>query len=447
VASPSVGGTPGGGTPGGGTPGGGTPGGGTPGGGTPGGGTPGGGTPGGSCAGTTEECRDAKLIDLTVSDYPLNQLDASQYEIDEQGFDPDVFAYSLVTSRDLGDPVTEIVSVTQSTYSTATYSIFGKGNSFVKSGSLTSDSQLFDLEIKAMEDMWIRITVTSGDGISSKVYQVYVQYPRIMQEAFKISSSTLTWLDGVPQKQYQLQRGSIEGKKIRADDSVRLIAGSDSEPFLNCESYSCVIPNEQLTQEIGVWRVEVYRGETLIAEGSYEYNINPANVLTTDIGLEVKAYTKQELIDEFVNRPYYDMPLQWGYNINIDTTKLMQNLPSAKYFLSGQLDMNGTVSSFPAGLTTEDYKLGIHPNGYNGYQMTNAYPITIDNPAIHSIYGVVATQSDWEDDPKLVNDKFVYVGVYDENFYFLGQYIFVLEFDQDHVADGYTTPGNWNPQP
>jgi len=76
----------------------------------------------------------------------------------ETGFSPNVFAYSVVTERDM-QPVTTAISVTKSTYSTVDYAVWDTGSKFLQGGTISEDHNTFDLNVNAKQDMWIRITV------------------------------------------------------------------------------------------------------------------------------------------------------------------------------------------------------------------------------------------------------------------------------------------------
>jgi len=244
----------------------------------------------------------------------------------------------------------------------------------------------------------------------------------------------------VLQKNYQLQAGSLLGDKIRYTDSVLLFEGSDTEPFLTC-TFSCIIPDDKISNGIGAWNIQVLREGTVLASGEYQYNLTAAPVLTSDIGLETTPYTKQELINEFVNGSYLTQPLKYGYKVFIDTVKLIDAVPGATYISVGSEEMFGQVTALPQGLSHDELKLGIQPKGYGGYSMSSSNYIYYNSLNKQQIYGAIYYGSD----SKLVNDMFVYIGLYDENFQLLGHYITVLQFDQDHVADGYTAASNWNP--
>jgi hypothetical protein len=407
-------------------------------------------TDGNTCTGTIEQCNYAKLDNITLSGFTLNQQDSSQYSTDQTDFSPDVFAYSVVTARNMA-PVTTTLTVTKSTYSTVSYAAWDTGSINVASGSITTEQNSFSftLDIKQRQDIRIRITVTSGNGISSKTYEIITQYPRTIQEALKIGSgiSTINSYNGTEEvitkkRYYSLQLGTIEGDKIRYGDTVKLFEIGENSPFVT-GNYSVMIPDDKATGT-GTWYVEIQRGGSLIASGNYNYNFTTATVLTGDIGLVAKAYTKQELIDMLSNYSAAQTPFMFGYNVQIDTAKLQSAVPQAKYAVEGSHEMFGTTNSLSPGLSFDEFKVGVQPNGYASFPMAYTYHI-FSNPSesTQSLGGGLYQGGNASE--SMVDDRFVYLGLYDENFNFLGQYITVLQFDQEHLADGYTPVGNWNP--
>lgn len=404
-------------------------------------------TPSNNCTGTTDECRNAKLLNLTVSGYTLNQQDANQYTTDATGFSPEVLSYSVITVRDMA-PASTTLSITKSTYSTVSYAAWDSGSVFIKAGTITDKQSSFDLQVAARQDMRIRITVTSGDHIASKTYEVITQYPRTLQEAVKIGSYSrsqsspggeTTW-----KKEYSLQVGTLEGEKIHYNDSVSLFEFGVDTPF-STGTNNLTIPTEKAVGT-GNWIVKISRNGNLIVSGEYHYDFTIAPVLTADIGLEAKAYTKQELIDTFNSYSGFSVPFESGYKLFINSAKVRLAYPNATYVMEGSQDMFKVESSLSQGLSLDELKVGTQPNGYNGFSMSYTNYIYYNNSSDRQeIGGSVSSQSDYEGASKLINDKFVYLALYDENFQLIGQYITVVEFDKDHVADGYTAVGNWVP--
>jgi len=385
---------------------------------------------------------------LTVSGFTLNQLDSNFAATGSTGFNPDAFAYSVVTARTM-EPVTATVTVTKSTYSTASYTIWGNLSNHLESGSLTDANSSLQLAVKPMQDSRVVITVKSGDGIATKSYQIFFQYPRTIQEGLKIGSTTWSTFENgqwIAQNSYHIQKGSVNGEKLIDTDTLLLYSPGETVPFLTCTYYSCRIPDESITGTAGSWDVKIMRNGTILAQGEYRYDLSIVPVLTGDIGLEAIPLTTQELIDALRNEPSLTTPLRFGYNVFVDSAKLQALVPGAKYYNIGAQDMIGTVNALPAGLSKEEYKIGIQPNGYHGYSMSQAYSFSFGNPnAKQQTYGAYYHRSDSPDEDKSINDMFVYVGIYDENLQLLGQFITTLTFDQAHVADGYTPSRNWVP--
>ena len=423
------------------------------------GGNNGGGNNGGgnTCTLSPDDCRDATLKSLTVSDFTLNQLDANYMNTGGTGFAPSVFAYSIVTPREMAEPVTTTISVTQATYATASYSITGQGSTYIASGLLTEDAPSFQVTVRPLEDVHVYIHVTSKDGLSSKSYQIEIQYPRTIQEGLRIGTTSyraplppqqpgdeIVWGDRT--RAYFLQKGSVNGQRLSDTDTVKLFEPGVSEPFLICTYYSCDIPKEKVANTVGTWNVQIFKGGQIFAEGPYDYDISTVNVIADNGAIEAVPYTTQELIDTFVNSPGATSPFQFGYQTFVNKDKLLQVFPNAKYINTGSQYMFGQESVLPEGLTKEDYKLGIMPGHYGGYAMTNAYPIYYDDSNNRQqVFGSLWHVSDHPDADKHVKDMFIFAGVYDGNFQLLGQFITTVTFDEAHVAAGYIPERNWQP--
>lgn len=405
-----------------------------------------------SCTGSPDECRFANLVDLSVSEFTLNQLDANQYTTGQTGFNPETFDYSIVTERNMMDSVQTAITVTKSTYSTVKYSVLANDYSLIKSGTITEDNPTFNLEIKGMQDIRTEFTVTSGDGISVKKYVIYIQYPRTIQEGLKIDSVIGRVVNnGVfigEKKSYRLVKGSVNGVKLNEKDSVLLFDDQNSiEPFLTCNYVTCTLPeNKFVPESTGTWKVEIIHDGELFASGDYKYDFTTAPLLTTDIGLKAEASTKQELIDLFIKWPDMVTPFKYGYSVTVDMDKLRLAFPTAKFITENSYEMYEPKSTLPDGLSIDELKVNITPIGIYSYSSsTNAYliPLGTGKRTIAEAY-----YHQFENDTeKIVNDKFVYIVLYDQNYNLIGQYITVLKFDEDHVADGYTAVGNWNPAP
>jgi hypothetical protein len=243
-----------------------------------------------------------------------------------------------------------------------------------------------------------------------------------------------------------LQRGTVNGERIRDTDNVLLFEPGSPNAFLSCTANNCALPADYPNVS-GVWDIQIMRGNEQLAAGQYSYDFNMATILTSDIGLETVPYTKQELIDYFVSS-HSTKPYRYGIKVFADSAKLLAAFPSAKYASFDWAEMTGTVSSLPNGLSIEELKVGIYPSSYPGYSMAGATKLNTSNPNSRTqIYGMLHLQSDPPHEPTSVNDLYVFMGLYDENFQLIGQYLTVATFDQDHIPDGYAAANNWNPAP
>ena len=251
-----------------------------------------------SCSG---ECTSAALVDLTIGEeYTLNQLNSSYNNTGETGFSPDVFAYSIVIPSDV-ESIDIPLTVTQSTYTTAYYTRYDN-NSYAGNGVLNDEPVI--LHIQGMTDSKIVIRVENVDGIRSKEYKLYFQYPRSIQEGSKLTRSShytpahddvaAVWED-----QYTLVVESVYGERLQDTDTIRLFHNKDEQEVFTiyCSHSSCYIPNDELTETTGSWYMEIYRGETLLAAGEYKYDLTAIEEIQTDAGVQIVIPTREELID------------------------------------------------------------------------------------------------------------------------------------------------------
>ncbi|MFC5404327.1 S-layer homology domain-containing protein [Cohnella soli] len=392
------------------------------------------------CILSPDDCRDATLKSLAVSDFTLNQLDASFMNTGGTGFTPSVFAYSIVTPREMAEPVTTTISVTHATYATVSYTIFGPGRTLIASGVLTKDNPSFQVSVRPLQDVSVYINVKSKDGKSTKMYRVEFQYPRTIQEGLRIG----TFAGRI--SQYALYKGSVNGQRLGETDTVKLFEPGSSEPFVTCKFTICVIPEGKVTNTVGTWDVQIMKNDIVFAEGQYHYDFSIVNVVSNNGAIEVVPYTTQELIEALVNYPGTIRPYQFGYTVFVKKDRLLQDFPNAKYITTGTIPMNSQVTVLPEGLPKEDYKLDIMPASYVFYVMGPAKTIYYDNMEnSQEIGGFTYPVFDDPNVPKLVNDMYNFVGVYDEDFHLLGQMITPVTFDEAHVASGYIPARNWQP--
>jgi len=401
-----------------------------------------------TCTGTTEECRAAGLVDLAVEGFALNRLDSNFFTTSEAGFSPDTFAYSIVTERDM-QTTTASITVTKATYGTVSYRV--EGRSLNLYGSLTQDAPSIEIPVSPNEDIEVSLTSRSGDGLSTKYYQIFIQYKRTIQEGLKFSSNFYN----ETLNNYSLQLGSVGGEKLRYDDQVRIyesesdIGNPNKQPLLQCIGGGCGITPDKIAALTGTWFVQIARnGETEpFAQGEYNYDFRPAEVLPNPSVFFAETLTTQGLIDVVSENPFYAAEFRSGFDFKVDKTKLLAALPNAKYYGSITRTMSGTVTALPSGLTYDDLKIGILPDGYSGmfslgYGSQFYFNGTPSIVHLGSHYTHVATGPNAS---KQVDDEFRFIGVYDADQRLIGQYIVVVAFDQAHVAAGHQASGNWRP--
>jgi len=337
------------------------------------------------------------------------------------------------------------VSVTKSVYSQVYYQIYDSHGMFVKEDKQVAETAFIDLTLKPKEDQMVYISVRSGDGKAQKVYRIYFQYPRTMQEAVKISSYPIYKPNDdsvLNQRSYQLEIGTPQGERIRNTDTVLITDPATSASIHSCTRIPCEVP-DPLSSSNEIWHIKVIRGGQTIAEGDYRYD-SVVPMQSNDLGISISALTKQELIDDFVKHADSSSPYEFAYRAYLDLQKLQKTLPNAKYFAHQLEFMGGTLSSLPQGLTMDDWKATTSPNGYPGYSMGSAWPIRDSNGTSIPLTSSYYHQSDDEMD-SIVHDAFVRFAFYDENMNVIGQTVLVLQFDEAHLPDGYTPAKNWTP--
>jgi hypothetical protein len=415
------------------------------------GGTDGGGTGPSQpqCTGTAEECRDATLVNIEVPGFDLEQLDNSYYNTGVYGFDKNVLAYRIVTPANLQGPETLSMTVTKSVYSTASFILFDKMGKPLAYGSLNDTSTTKAFTFQPDEDYLMSILVKSGDGIAVKQYDVHLNYRRTIQEAAKFSNFIYYDTDGegngIAFNNYILNIGLVEGEKVRTDDLIQVFRPGDATPLKECGIQGCEFSPAELDDE-ETWYIKVLRDGTVYAEGYYTPNFHDVPLIysSADIGLSVRTLTKQELIQRFVEDQGLTFLPTYAYEIYLDAGKLLEEVPNAKYMSIHQVGMRGKVTELPPALTKEELKTNIYPvrfgGGVNGTFVFGNY---ID--AILAGPHVVWTHSSSQGH-SIVDDEFVLVGIYDDHFDPIAQTVLVVSFDEDHVADGFTPAGNWQPQ-
>ena len=319
------------------------------------------------------------------------------------------------------------------------------------SGSLSEDISSFNIDINRLQDYEINLKVTSGDKISTKVYQVYIHYPRTIQEGLRVGSRLVNYMDenGVVEERllYSLQKSYINGEKLRDDDTVNLYEPINSvDPFLSCYIY-CDLPKDRIVPgTTGTWRVEIIRDGNTIISDEYQYDFTIPPVITKDVGLQIKIDTKEELIQKFVDDQSSHAPYVKGFTVYLNPEKLRQVIPNASYVAIGNQDMHASHSTLPSGLSKGEMKATVLPLGYTEYNMGDLKKIQYERGGEYHLTGTYFIQND-QAPTKVTNDQFLYFVFYDEQLNIIGQYIAVVAYDQDHVADGYTPAYNWNPTP
>lgn len=404
------------------------------------------------CLDESEACSDADITDIVLGDFVLNQLDDNLFPTGLTGMDPNVKNYSILTDRSMVEPV-ETITVTHSVYSRVNYTIIGPNGSYSKSGILKGSNRTLELKVDAMQDYWIILISSSGNSKVYKEHRLYIQYPRTLQEALKVGTTQFVTEEGgrlVANTVYGLQKGAINGIQIRSTDEVRLYDEGDSVPFLTCYSW-CGIPEYKITGETGSWDVEIYRGLELLAAGTYRYDFTPVKVLPGDIGFSTRLSPLQDVQDWNERFGTDSLHAAARYELHLNASKLQAMVPEAKYYAYEIRDIGEVATELPEGLGRESFKLGILPFGYqetSPVSPVHASPIPFDVSVEDYLWNTLDFSLNYNaPDLKLVLDKFIFIRLYDKDYQIIGQNMIVVEFDDDHVVDGYHAADNWKPAP
>ncbi|MEK3884911.1 S-layer homology domain-containing protein [Paenibacillus sp. PL2-23] len=406
---------------------------------------------------TSDACKVSTLEDIVFGDYILNHKTSNNEPSTATGFSADVFDYHVINSVSEAEAVELTISLEPHT--SAYYSVW-HGTALSERGAYGSvGSSSIPVTLNPKEDIRINISVTSGDGLRHKYYNLYVHYPRSIQEGFKLNKIN-QYNAGTGQwgQQYNLQAQMINADPLLNTDVIHVYELEDgassieqgAAPISNASpngSYkTAYIDTQYFTEQTGRFYIQVVRNGTVLHEGPYEYNMAPVMRITEDIGYTIEPLTTQELIDKFTSNPNSTLPFSHGVERYWDHAKLLQAVPNAKYYSTGGTEiLNQVTSSLPSALIQDQVKSGTTPEGF----MSSSFGAIREIPshAQGKIYvgGEYSQQS--ENGPKTVYDRLSYVVLYDEDLDVIGYVVIPTQFTAGHVAEGYTPVNTWQPQP
>lgn len=392
---------------------------------------------------TSDECKIAELTSLQIGDLELNHLNANDILTGDTGFEPDAFKYSAANTLD--SPQTIPLSLTSPDLSTVTLRISMTEGNNNTSQLVVLEQNEYNLELKPDQDVRLDITVTSGDELSRKYYSVIIYRDRSIQDSFKITTnynyggSNQEWSTS-----YSLNAGFINGGRLSDSDQVNLYTSSAKEQLISSgDGWGVYIPNSFFATTPNSFYIEVIRNNEIIAQGDYQFNLTPINLIPEDVGIEVIPATKQELIDLVHEMPFLSGPLKSATKTYINFDKLYQELPNVKYYMSSVEWLYAPRSVPRPAFTLEDIKTGVVPEGISAPILSSINEFHHSSGRIE-MGGSYSYQND--SGPKTVNDQIVYYIFFDENYEVIG-YVFVpVTFDAEHVADGYVPGNTWQPE-
>lgn len=403
------------------------------------------------CTGTVGECEDASLKGITFGEYTLSQVDNNDLLTGVEGFNPEVFKYSII--NDLDEPTLIEFSVEKPELATVGFSVStndGSKKTYQYYSGPENGTVLLTFE--PGHDVRIGISVRSGDGKRSKYYDVIFHKRRTIQESFKITLSegynltSETW-----DYEYLLVSGFVNGERLQSDDAIAIYNSSDvdTRTLISSGTNRVVrIPKTALTETKGTLFITITRGEEIFAEGEYSYDITPINRIENVDGIEARPLTRQGLIDVFLAESFLDTPLKAGARIYLNNAELQAELPEAAYYTLNSEWVSYPRTSYPPTLVMEQVKQGIVPEGFSSlrsefnsiYELySGPAPVEGERELGGSYYHV---NSD-ENAPKEVHDLIYYLVLFDRDMNVLGYILEPVVFDEEHVAEGYTPVGTW----
>jgi hypothetical protein len=397
-----------------------------------------------ACSG--EGCRDALLAGITVGDFELQQLDAFGEVKGKTGFDPAVMSYRVVTERDMENGMFTIALDKPEKASIEYYLEYRKslGNEF---RILKADQSEFQIPINALEDTLVSIVVISADKLSTKQYSIKIEYPRTVQEGFKIKSTIIYTNGPETEEGYSLVAGSLQGTRLVSSDSIEVFANqADTKPLFICAKYyDCVIPQQMMEVKTGEWFIKVFRNNEILSEGTYSYNFNPVNEVKDNIGFSVKTPNKEELKALALQFKVAE-GFSHGHEIYLNSANLIKAVPNVKYSRVAIFGMNEVQTTYPIAPLVDMLKQGTEPAWeskipFNGARMVYSYPGEMSES------GTYTHISNNPGSFKSVEDFFVVIGLFDSLYQPIGYHVIPVTYDDAHVADGYTPVRNWQPSP
>ncbi len=399
------------------------------------------------CSG--ERC--AQLTSLQLEGYELIQLDADRrYELGN-GFNKDVYAYRVLTDRDMQDQTVKL-TIQKPANAIINYSIRQKYNRFYSSVPYGIAEYTIEVPLQGLKDTQIQITVDSADHLSSKTYEIGIEYPRTLQEGLMLKN-TLS-LDGISNDNlpyYQLVIGSLNGARARSGDTIEIYASQEATtPIKACKVSGnnftdCLFTKAQLSSGEGSFFVKITREGNVLAQGEYVYDLSSASLLAGGQGVAAIPADKESLkklaLDMMVA-----VGFSHGYSVHLDAKELSNSIPDLKYVSYRVLEMTDKQNVLPSAPTVESLKLDLVP--FWEVIPPSERPVDIGGypSGLREIGGSYYHKSS-NSQARPVNDMFIVFSFYDKEQNVLGYYTIPLTFDADHVADGYTPAYNWQPGP
>ncbi len=283
---------------------------------------------------------------------------------------------------------------------------------------LTNDKAKFQVALRPLEDVQMQIAVTSGDGKNTSYYFISFQYERTVQDAFMIERYK-------PQFETK-DRFSIHSKGVfEQGDTVELYESkAESEPFMATVVASegeYVLEFEHTDYSLlpaGQLYIQVKREETVVMEGTFDYDLAELERIAAQDGLSVDILTNEERAAEYGP---YDADYPYVIRLDFDPAKWAGTpLEKAKYY---KTDFQSLHEIFYESETPLKYSNKVDANPFdsniNRVQEGKSY-IPINNFGNKNVY-----------------DSYVQLIMLDENYQPIGYYEQALEPRAEHLSPGH----------
>lgn len=385
----------------------------------------------------TDACKIATINDLKLGEFALYPIDYDR-NISDPGFKPDEFAYTIIIPEQFdSDQLIIPLEVELPEKVTAHYS-FRQAHEYTSlTFPIIESNKEIVLKLDLLTDYELHLYTDSGDGKHSKLYRIYIQYERSLQNALHLSKYRVTSGNGETSYRYALQGNVFKGIKWTDNYRMEVYESQQSEEALQTCFSSCELIYDFENSKKGSFYVKVFDSESdnaSLAEGIYNYNLSDLQALQLHSAIEVKAYNKNELDTVFEDSPSSADSYSHGYNISINISELRNLITEVAYLSIIRNEIN------------EPFLIEAPSIQYDTVKINDHHPIypRKDTAAVFTVVGRTEINTSTamykisDESKRFAHDKRIQIILYDKNFEPLGYYETSLILTENNVVGGYT---------